>query len=328
MIENKIANPEISVVMSVYNEEIYLRSAIESVLNQTFKDFEFIIINDCSTDKTVDILKEFEAKDNRIILFEKPINKGFKGFVENLNIGISKARGKYIARMDADDFCLPGRLEKQFNFLEENPEVFLTGSSMILMNEKSEDTGEMSALSNPDLIRKRTKIDNPIFHPTIMFRNEPDLIYRDKFYACEDFDFHLRKLSENRVLHNISEPLLKYRILESSISRKGNSFTKRLFLEKAKEFYFSRLGGAEDSYQNFDDAEFLNIMEIQTENKIEYLKFAARTAIIYKRKEELKFIQKKLKRDYNFFSWIYYLNQYSFFNKINSYLYKQIYWNK
>src|SRR5690606_12236021 len=157
MIENKIANPEISVVMSVYNEETYLRSAIESVLNQTFKDFEFIIFNDCSTDKTVDILKEFEAKDNRIILFEKPINKGFKGFVENLNIGISKARGKYIARMDADDYCLPDRFEKQFNFLEENPEVFLTGSSMILMNEKSEDTGEMSALSNPDLIRKRTK---------------------------------------------------------------------------------------------------------------------------------------------------------------------------
>ena len=319
MIENKIANPEISVVMSVYNEETYLRSAIESVLNQTFKDFEFIIFNDCSTDKTVDILKEFEAKDNRIILFEKPINKGFKGFVENLNIGISKARGKYIARMDADDYCLPDRFEKQFNFLEENPEVFLTGSSMILMNEKSEDTGEMSALSNPDLIRKRTKIDNPIFHPTIMFRNEPDLIYRDKFYACEDFDFHLRKLSENRVLHNISEPLLKYRILESSISRKGNSFVKRLFLEQAKTFYNQRIKSGQDEYENFDENEFLNILNPDFQNSKSYLIYAANVAILYSRIEELKSINQKLKKQYHYTHFYFKINELGVVNKLISF---------
>jgi len=319
MIENKIANPEISVVMSVYNEETYLRSAIESVLNQTFKDFEFIIFNDCSTDKTVDILKEFEAKDNRIILFEKPINKGFKGFVENLNIGISKARGKYIARMDADDYCLPDRFEKQFNFLEENPEVFLTGSSMILMNEKSEDTGEMSALSNPDLIRKRTKIDNPIFHPTIMFRNEPDLIYRDKFYACEDFDFHLRKLSENRVLHNISEPLLKYRILESSISRKGNSFVKRLFLEQAKTFYNQRIKSGQDGYENFDENEFLNILNPDFQNSKSYLIYAANVAILYSRIEELKSINQKLKKQYHYTHFYFKINELGVVNKLISF---------
>lgn len=324
MIENKIANPEISVVMSVYNEETYLRSAIESVLNQTFKDFEFIIINDCSTDKTVDILKEFEAKDNRIILFEKPINKGFKGFVENLNIGISKARGKYIARMDADDYCLPDRFEKQFNFLEENPEVFLTGSSMILMNEKSEDTGEMSALSHPDLIRKRTKIDNPIFHPTIMFRNEPDLIYRDKFYACEDFDFHLRKLSENRVLHNISEPLLKYRILESSISRKGNSFVKRLFLEQAKTFYNQRIKSGQDEYENFDENEFLNILNPDFQNSKSYLIYAANVAILYSRIEELKLICQKLKNNHKYINIYFELNKSKELNKIISWTKQKI----
>ena len=319
MIENKIANPEISVVMSVYNEETYLRSAIESVLNQTFKDFEFIIINDCSTDKTVDILKEFEAKDSRIILFEKPINKGFKGFVENLNIGISKARGKYIARMDADDLCLPERLEKQFNFLEENPEVFLTGSSMILMNEKSEETGKMSSLSHPDLIRKRTKIDNPIFHPTIMFRNEPDLIYRDKFYACEDFDFHLRKLSENRVLHNISEPLLKYRILESSISRKGNSFVKRLFLEQAKTFYNQRIKSGQDGYENFDENEFLYILNPDFPNSKSYLITAANVAILYGRIEELKSINQKLKNQYHHTYFYFKINELGVVNKLISF---------
>lgn len=319
MIENKIANPEISVVMSVYNGEIYLRSAIESVLNQTFKDFEFIIINDCSTDKTADILKEFEAKDNRIILFEKPINKGFKGFVENLNIGISKARGKYIARMDADDLCLPGRLEKQFNFLEENPKVFLTGSSMILMNEKSEEIGKMNAFSNPDLIRKRTKIDNPIFHPTIMFRNEPDLIYRDKLYACEDFDFHLRMLSEKRVLYNISEPLLKYRILESSISRKGNSFVKRLFLEQAKTFYNQRIKSGQDEYKNFDEKEFLNILNPDFQNSKTYLTFAANVAILYGRIEELKSINQKLKKQHGQNSLYFRINEWPFLNKLISF---------
>lgn len=321
MIENKIANPEISVVMSVYNEETYLRSAIESVLNQTFKDFEFIIINDCSTDKTVDILKEFEAKDNRIILFEKPINKGFKGFVENLNIGISKARGKYIARMDADDYCLPDRFEKQFNFLEENPEVFLTGSSMILMNENDEEIGKMNALSQPDLIRKRTKIDNPIFHPTIMFRNEPDLIYRDKFYACEDFDFHLRKLSENRVLHNISEPLLKYRILESSISRKGNSFVKRLFLEQAKTFYNQRIKSGQDGYENFEENEFLNILNPDFQNSKSYLIYAANVAVLYKRIEELRIINQKIEK-YHHSSFLFLkLNQYQIINNLCSLFY-------
>ncbi len=319
MIENKITNPVISVVMSVYNEETYLRSAIESVLNQTFKDFEFIIINDCSTDKTVDILKEFEAKNNRIILFEKHINKGFKGFVENLNIGISKARGKYIARMDADDLCLPERLEKQFNFLEENPEVFLTGSSMILINERSEETGEMSALSHPDLIRKRTKIDNPIFHPTIMFRNEPDLIYRDKLYACEDFDFHLRMLSENRVLHNISEPLLKYRILESSISRKGNSFVKRLFLEQAKTFYIQRIKSGQDEYENFDENEFLNILNPDFQNSKSYLIDAANVAILYSRVEELKSINQKLKKQYHYTHFYFKINELGVVNKLISF---------
>src|SRR5690606_3161826 len=237
MMEGKIENPVISVVMSVFNGETYLESAIESVLNQTFTNFEFIIINDHSTDKTSEILQKMVENDNRILVFEKPINKGFKGFVENLNLGISKARGKYIARMDADDLCLPDRLERQLAFLEKNKEVFLVGTSMSLINEKNEETGEMIALSGLEEIKKRTRIDNPIFHPTILFRNEADLFYREKMYACEDFDFHLRSLSEKRILRNLSGKLLKYRILNDSISRGGNGFVKRLFLEQAKIFF-------------------------------------------------------------------------------------------
>lgn len=316
MIENKISNPKISVVMSVFNEETHISSAIESVLNQTFKSFEFIIINDCSTDETSQILQTYETLDNRIILFDKPINKGFKGFVENLNIGISKARGKYIARMDADDICFHERFEKQYCYLEENPDVFLVGSSMLLINEKGVESGRFQALTDSESIKKRARLDNPIFHPTIMFRNEPELLYRDKFYACEDFDFHLRKLSENRKLHNISEPLLKYRILDTSISRKGNSFVKRLFLEKAKSFYKQRIHTGKDDYENFDVDEFLNILNPDFANTKSSLHFAANIAILYHRLDELKFINQKLKNQFHSTPLFFRLNEWSLLNKI------------
>jgi len=95
--------PLVSVIMSVYNAEKFLNSAIESITNQTFTDFEFIIIEDCSTDNSLDILEEYAKKDSRIKIIKKEKNIGIKGFIENLNLGISIAKGKYIARMDQDD---------------------------------------------------------------------------------------------------------------------------------------------------------------------------------------------------------------------------------
>lgn len=319
MIEGKIENPQISVVMSVFNGETFLESAIESVLNQTFSQFEFIIINDHSTDRTSEILKEFEAKDNRMLVFEKPINKGFKGFVENLNLGISKSRGKYIARMDADDLCLPDRLEKQWDYLEKNPDVFLVGSSMVLINEKNEKIGQLKALTDLESIKNRTRIDNPIFHPTILFRNEAELFYREKFYACEDFDFHLRKLSENRILHNLPESLVEYRVLEESISRKGNSFVKRLFLEQAKIFFIQREKFGKDSYETFDENEFLNILDPAYKNQKSSLIFAAQVAILYKRQDELNQILEKLRVQHHYSSMYFNLNRVRGFNKMISF---------
>ncbi len=317
--EGKIENPLISVVMSVFNGEIYLESAIESVLNQTFSEFEFIIINDHSTDQTSEILQKWEEKDNRILVFEKPINKGFKGFVENLNLGISKARGKYIARMDADDLCLPDRFEKQLAYLEKNKDVFLVGTSMSLINEKNEETGEMIALPGLEEIKKRTRIDNPIFHPTILFRNEADLFYREKMYACEDFDFHLRKLSEKRILHNLPEKLLKYRVLEDSISRGGNQFVKRLFLEQAKIFFIQREKFRKDSYDDFDENEFLNVLNPEFQNKKPYLIFAAQVAVLYKKQDELNRILEKLSSQHQYSSLYFNLNRVRSFNKMFSF---------
>ena len=116
-------DPKISVVMAVYNGEKYLREAIDSILNQTFKDFEFIIVNDGSTDRTREILESFI--DPRIVL----IHQEHMGLTKSLNRGIALAKGKYIARQDADDISMAERLEKQFNFLESHENVALLGTA-------------------------------------------------------------------------------------------------------------------------------------------------------------------------------------------------------
>ena len=134
--------PLVSVIMSVYNAEKFLNSAIESITNQTFTDFEFIIIEDCSTDKTLEILREFKEKDNRIKIIQKEKNEGPKGFIKNLNLGLNMAQGKYVARMDSDDISLPERFQKQVIFLENNPEISMVGAQIDFINEKNEIIGE------------------------------------------------------------------------------------------------------------------------------------------------------------------------------------------
>src|SRR5690606_25345296 len=113
-----MSSPVISVVMPVYNSERYLAEAIESILNQTFADFEFLIFDDGSTDRSPEIIREYARKDARIIPQFSPINRGY---VVHLNEGIRRSRGRYIARMDSDDVALSTRLELQAKFLSKNP---------------------------------------------------------------------------------------------------------------------------------------------------------------------------------------------------------------
>ena len=111
-------SPMISVIMSTYNRENYLPAAMESILNQTYTDFEFIIIDDASTDNTAKLLQEYQEKDSRIVVISNPQNLGYN---KNLTTGFKLAKGKYLARMDDDDISLPTRFEKQVDFLEKTP---------------------------------------------------------------------------------------------------------------------------------------------------------------------------------------------------------------
>ncbi|MBZ0310357.1 MAG: glycosyltransferase, partial [Anaerolineae bacterium] len=142
--------PEISVVMSVYNGEAYLKQAVESILNQTFPDFEFIILNDCSIDRTANILQDYAERDSRIKILHNEQNLGLTA---SLNRGLRAAQGAYIARQDADDISLPTRFAEQVHFLNQNPDVVLVSGNIEQINAAGQVIGHLNRAAPPELVR-------------------------------------------------------------------------------------------------------------------------------------------------------------------------------
>jgi len=241
--------PKISVIMSVYNTQQFLEESIESILNQTFTNFEFIIIDDKSNDNSKEIISNYMAKDCRIILIENETNLGIAAA---RNKGLEIARGKYIAIMDSDDISLPNRLEKEYIFLENNPEFFLVGSNAIKIDENGDYLEDINYCEDLNVIVDRSRI----IHTSAMFRNK-NIKYRDKFYLAEDCDLVLRILSSGLEIKNINETLVKFRIRPSGISL-NNTTKGKLFTQKAVEFYNQRLGTGTDDYEIFDEKEILD----------------------------------------------------------------------
>ena len=202
---NKV--PKISVVMSVYNGEEYLREAIDSILNQTFRGFEFVIVDDGSTDKSTEIIKSYH--DDRIIF----IQQENRGLAEALNEGVKIAKGVYVARMDADDVAAEYRLEKQVMFLERHPEYVLVGSYADVITEDGKRIYERTVPSEDIVIKEIIKTENPFIHSTVMFRRDVAIncgLY-EEVEIIEDIVFW-RKMSERGLCANLQEPLCRYRI--------------------------------------------------------------------------------------------------------------------
>jgi Glycosyltransferases involved in cell wall biogenesis len=158
-------NVKISVVMPAYNAEQYISEAIESILRQTFKDFEYIVIDDGSTDNTVAVLNSFKDKRLKVIRNEKNLNQS-----KCRNIGIREAEGEYCAFMDADDVSFQDRLQKQFDFLEGNPEVGIVGGTMEIMSADNKIIGKRRYPLTDAQIRKRIFWFSPFCFPSIMVR--------------------------------------------------------------------------------------------------------------------------------------------------------------
>lgn len=180
--------PTVSVVMPVYNAGNYLQSALESILAQTFSDFELIVIDDGSTDNSPAILKAFAQKDSRVHILTQPQNGGV---IRALNSGLQQAAGQYIARMDADDISLPGRFEEQVAFLAAHPEVGLLGTAATVMDAAGRPRGALDYPLTHALLQWTLCFYDPIIHPTIMARREVLLAaggYRSDRPHTEDYD--------------------------------------------------------------------------------------------------------------------------------------------
>lgn len=231
-----MGTPTVSVIMSVYNGERFLKEAIESILNQTFTDFEFLIINDGSTDDSVKIIESF--KDERIKLINN--EKNLK-LIASLNKGIKIAKGKYIARMDCDDISVNERLEKQVEFLEKFNDYGLVGTWYTVIDGNGNDQYNVSYPSSNDLIKLFLSLNCPLAHGSIMGRTElfKENLYGSKdSYAVEDYELWTR-ISKLTKIHNIPEYLFKYRIYGESFS---DTKTKAMYcqtLELSKKQYKS-----------------------------------------------------------------------------------------
>lgn len=208
--------PKISIVMPVFNAENYLHESIGSILSQTFTDFELIIIDDGSTDSSRDIVKSYP--DNRIILIENPHN-----FIRSLNSGINVSRGKYIARMDADDCMLPHRLEIQYQYMEDNPDIDICGTWMETFGDRSQIV--KTSVKHDDIALHLLK-GNSLCHPTVIMRKDalrrcksyPNL-YQLKYIYAEDYKLWVDLIKNGLKFANTPEVLLQYRISQKQASR-------------------------------------------------------------------------------------------------------------
>lgn len=219
--------PKISVIMSVYNGMPFLEDAVKSILNQTYRNFEFIIVDDGSTDESWSYLKSL--KDKRVILVK---NKRNIGLASSLNIALAHTRGDFIARMDADDICSPDRLIKQVGFLSKNNDYVMVGSQVLWVNKKNLPISGFQVPQKDQEIRRKLILRNQFNHPTVMFRN--DIVqkigaYRSFLNGIEDYDLWFRVLKAGKVL-NLSDSLIRRRIHPQALSTKNHLRTEVLAL--------------------------------------------------------------------------------------------------
>ena len=248
--------PLITVITSIRNGQSHIQETVESIIDQSLNDFEYIIINDGSTDETSNIINTLIRRDRRISLIQ---NATTIGLTRSLNKGLNAARGKYIARLDAGDISLSNRLEEQNKYLEQHPEIILCGTNCDLID----NNGHSLQLTDRHLVFASADIErvlpqrNCLVHSSIMFRND-HIRYRDKFYYSQDYDLYLNLLSSGKGLANLSEKLVHWRMDPTAISFTNRAKQSR-FTSLAKKFYQQRLKSGRDDYESFNPNEILNI---------------------------------------------------------------------
>ena len=212
----KNKKPLISVILPVYNASDFLTTAIESILAQSFHDFELVIVDDASTDESWEIISRYQKRyPNKIkaVHLKKNLNKGGD---EAGNVAFRIAKGKFIARMDADDLAHPLRLEKQVKFLKENPQVGILGSSAIVINAQGEKIGLKKVLTDHQQIYSNYFTFHPMIHPTLMIRrsilSNSNQLYQILHPTNNDYLTFFSYINQGVKFANLDEPLIQYRL--------------------------------------------------------------------------------------------------------------------
>jgi len=218
--------PAISVILSCYNSSYLLNKSIQSILSQTFKDFEFIIINDGSNDNTLEIIQSYAKEDERIVV----INQKNVGLTKSLNKAIKLSKGKYIARIDADDFSHKERLEKQYKYLEINQDCMIVGGQRLIVNNINNKKEKDKLPLSSDSVRKKAIKSNPFFHSLVMIRKD---LFKLIGYYDESFQFVQDYELWSRVIHKYNTANLKDQLGEKIIDKAAISFRKDISFERS-----------------------------------------------------------------------------------------------
>jgi len=223
----KFKEPLVSVVMTVYNAADFVMDAVESIQNQTYQNWELIVVNDGSSDKTKEILEKIAKTDKRIKVINYVKNRG-ASYASNL--GLSHAKGQFIARMDADDISAPDRLERQVEFLQDHPKVIIVGGQCELIDRDGNSIGMKNFPTSHREIYDALYQYNPIQHPSLMINRKllgkENITYHTKVLLAHDLEI-LFKLAQYGRLANLSETVLLYRIHGDSLSLRNPKETFR-----------------------------------------------------------------------------------------------------
>lgn len=218
--------PKISILMASHNGEKFIRQSLDSIINQTFSDFELIVINDASSDKTAEILKEYAEKDSRICLYSNEKNEGL---TVSLNIAFKHISddSQLICRMDDDDICMPNRLELQTKYFLMHKETDVVGSNAFVIDDENRIIGERKVPAENDKIKAALPRYNPMIHSSVMVKR--DVLekaggYNGKFRTSQDYELWFRLAADGAKFANIPENLLKYRETRSAQRRKSMKY--------------------------------------------------------------------------------------------------------
>ncbi len=245
--------PFVSIIITAYNAEAFIEASIQSMLSQTYQHFEIIIVDDCSTDGTLEKAKAFTQKDKRVRVYTMPKHKGPS---TASNVALLKARGKYIARMDADDISIATRLEKQVAFLETHQDVVIVGGQCVLIDTQNKVIGEKHYPLTHNALYPSLYIMNPIQHPTCMIRREVlqkhNIVYHNHSMLAHDLEL-VFELTQHGKLANLPDIVLQYRQHKKSLSlrnpKKTFQATGRVRKKAVKEYGY--IPTSKGKYINF-----------------------------------------------------------------------------